>query len=192
MDMLNLFLCKIAKNLNRRNSSCEQKNRTLKKIREQYKNSPIFCIDADLEDDSDLLDVELEKVNIENITVDNDIAIMSQMSTFHSKNADISPPKEAKSIEDRIRQWQEYYKDKKVFSSEEMVSTKCIDERGDFGRTELHRSVMHNNVGRINELIEAGADAKIVDNSGNTPYRLGLLEDCKEAITALEKFGIVE
>lgn len=191
MDMMQEFLSKISKNLNETETPSDKKNRIIKAVEEKYKNSPIF-FDIEEDDEIDSLDVLIDNNIEETLEEDKFQSIMGQMTPKEPEEFREEESREEESREERIKYWQEYYKDKNVFPPEDMISTEEIDSRGNFGRTALHNAVIQNNPDKIKELIQQGADATIKDNSGNTPYRLALLEDCEEAIKALEELGVTK
>ncbi|MFW6173767.1 MAG: ankyrin repeat domain-containing protein [Elusimicrobiota bacterium] len=189
MDMMQEFLSKISENLEKKNISRNKKEVIIEVVKEKYKDSPIFFdVESDIEDEEIDSTEIITNDNIETPSDDKFQSIMGQMNLIEAGE----DSKEIESREERIKYWQEYYKDKNVFPSEDMISTEEIDNRGDFGRTALHNAVLQNDTDNIKELVQQGADVTIKDNSGNTPYRLALLEDCEDAIKALEELGVTK
>jgi len=83
-------------------------------------------------------------------------------------------------VEGSILKWQNHYTEKPtdcpegewpLFKRHEKV------DKGEYGWGPLHRAIMDNNLESVKKLISDGADTKMIDNGGNTPFELAVLED---------------
>lgn len=84
------------------------------------------------------------------------------------------------SKEQQILVLQEFYKDKQLFTQEELEYQNPLNEKGKFGRTKLHQAVLTGTLEDIKNLIAQGAEVKAKDNSGYTPLVLARLNGKKE------------
>jgi len=175
--LFSLFLDKIKSNMKRKGKNDEEVVAVLTKVNHRYRNSPIFE-KIDLTDDEDFDDY-IQEDAIE----DKDNDIMVQMTDFNIEN-DVRAQ--------RILTLQDFYEGKNVFPAEDMVNTECIDDKGAFGRTKLHLAVINRNLDEINILLDSGANTKITDNNGFTPYQTAVLEEFDDVIELFCEAGILE
>jgi len=91
-------------------------------------------------------------------------------------------------VEANIEKWQDYYTEKPddcpseewpIFRVKEQVDKK------EYGWGPLHRAIMENDLDEVKKLISEGADTKMTDNGGNTPFELAVLEDRDEIVEYL-------
>jgi len=170
------FLDNIKKNMEAKGKSSEQISKTILKVSKDYKNSPIFeKFDYSEEDIDDYLDPEEKE--------DRDNDIMSQLIDFNLDN-DVRAQ--------QILDWQKHYEDKNVFSAEDMVCSEDIDNKGVFGRTQLHTAVLNQDLKEIEKLLDSGANANIVDNNGFTPYQTANMEGYDDILKFFEQKGITK
>jgi hypothetical protein len=87
--------------------------------------------------------------------------------------------------EEKILALREYYKDKNVFPPEDIIDETSINLKGNFGRTPLHDAVLEDDVEKIIDLLNNGADITVADNNGHTPLILAKLEGKEKAIKIL-------
>jgi len=175
--LFGLFLDGIKSNMKQKGKSDEQIVRVLTDINSRYLNSPIFE-KIDLNDDEDFDDYMQEDA-----VEDKDNDIMVQMTDFNIKD-DVRAQ--------RILALQEFYKGKNVFPPEDLVNTECIDDKGAFGRTKLHVAVINRDLHEIVILLDSGANTKIADNNGFTPYQTAVLEEFNDVIELFVEKGILE
>ncbi len=99
------------------------------------------------------------------------------------------------SVENRIKRWQDHYssrpedcppKEWPIFKKEEWV------DKREFGRTPLHRAVMAGDLEKVKSLVSDGANTKMKDNGGNTPFELAVLEDMDDIVLWFQDEGINE
>ena len=173
MNATHKFLCIVSRNLKRKGYSVLKRDKIFRALQRKYTNSQF------LEPFVDHVDDEWETDTFHNTKEDKNLDIIDQMKMV------VDDP-----VEKRIRRWQKHYEDKEVFTDDEMETTSSIDEKGDYGRTQLHLAVLSDDPEKIVKLLKDGADPKIKDNSGYTPHKLALLEECDLALEALEKFGV--
>ena len=173
-----LFLDNISENMREKGKTEGQIHQTLTKINDKYKNSPIFetitIKDLEDEDFDDYLGTNDEKEN-------RDVDIMAQMTESTLENDDRAQ---------RILTLQEYYKDKEVFKDDEMEGTEEIDNRGIFGRTQLHTAVLAQDLATIEELLDNGANPHMVDNNGFTPFQTANVEGYEDVMALFVSRGI--
>jgi hypothetical protein len=173
MNATHKFLSCVSRGLKRRNYSVYHRDRILNILKKKYGEShfldPFFKHEED----------EWEFDTFHDTQGDKNLEVMDQMK--------IAPEE---SVEDRILRWQRYYESREVFSDDEMETISSIDEKGDYGRTKLHLAVLSDDADKILQLLKENADPKMKDNSGYTPHKLALLEECDLALAALEKFGV--
>lgn len=62
------------------------------------------------------------------------------------------------------------------------VDKSDINYRGLFGFTKLHQGVVDKDVKKIKELLKAGANKNIKDNSGHTPFDKAILGDLRDPV----------
>lgn len=91
-------------------------------------------------------------------------------------------------VEFNIKKWQKYYTEKPsdcpdsewpIFRSKEQV------DKLEYGRGPLHRAIMDNDLDLVKKLISEGVDVSMIDNGGNTPFELAVLEDRDEIVDYL-------
>ncbi len=84
------------------------------------------------------------------------------------------------SKEQQIIVLQQFYKDKQLFTQEELEYQNPLNEKGKFGRTKLHEAVLTGTLDEVKNLISQGAQVRAKDNSGYTPLILARLNGKKE------------
>lgn len=91
-------------------------------------------------------------------------------------------------VDANISKWQKYYSEKPsdcpdvewpLFRSKDQV------DKMEYGRGPLHRAIMDNNLELVKKLISEGTDVTMIDNGGNTPFELAVLEDRDEIVDYL-------
>ena len=97
----------------------------------------------------------------------------------------------------RIEKWRQHYEELEkqgtyVFDPSEQIVEGAIDNRLEYGRTELHKAVCENDLNKIKQLITNRANSNLVDNNGCTPYELALLEQKTAIVDLFESLGIFE
>ena len=96
-------------------------------------------------------------------------------------------------IEGNIKKWQNYYTEKPddcPDSEWPIFRVKDQVDKGEYGRTRLHRAVIDNNLELVKELISEGIDVNMIDNGGNTAFELAVLEDREDIVDYLLGTGI--
>lgn len=168
------FLDNIKANMLSKGSSNEQIVHYLSLVGEKYKSSPIFE-DLNLDEFDDDMEEYMGTCFGNNASLD----VINQMnSVVEEEDYNVRALK--------IIELQEYYRDKNFFPPEDMESEREVDDRGAFGRTQLHEAVLRQDKDRIIELLDEGASTDIADNNGLTPYKTAILENYVE-ITELFK-----
>jgi hypothetical protein len=99
-------------------------------------------------------------------------------------------PTEEEIKEEKILALREYYRDKNVFPAKDIIDDESINARGIFGRTQLHLAILEENEESIRDLVNLGADSKIVDNNGHTPYIMAKIEGKEKSLKVLEELGV--
>lgn len=91
-------------------------------------------------------------------------------------------------VEQNIEKWQNYYTEKPSDCPDEEWPIFRVKEQVDkkeYGWGPLHRAIMKNDLDEVNKLISDGADIKMKDNGGNTPFELAVLEDRDDIVEYL-------
>ena len=97
-------------------------------------------------------------------------------------------------IEGNIKKWQNYYTEKPDDCPDEewpIFRLKDKVDKGEYGRTRLHRAVIDNNLDLVKDLLSEGIDVNMIDNGGNTAFELAVLEDREDIVDYLLGTGIV-
>jgi len=96
-------------------------------------------------------------------------------------------------VEANIIKWQNYYAQKPEDCPHEewpLFRVKDQVDKGEYGWGPLHRAIMENDLDEVKKLISEGADTKMTDNGGNTPFELAVLEDRDEIVEYLLEIEI--
>ena len=159
--------------------NCRSKKR-VEEIRRRMKDEP--CFDEPPEDDEGGYEFLKQ--------YDDGLAIVRQMKKEKNWQTLSDVTYTGMDIEQRILALQVYYEDKNPFPKKDRIKKDNL--QGAYGRTRLHVAVLEEDLKCISELITSGANCKIKDNNGYTPYLLGVLEGKTKAIKLLKKLGIRE
>lgn len=177
------FLERVEKRLNVHGSDESVRKRVIKRLEKRL--DELNTLEEDDDDPWEEVDMDEENKGSEFALS----AFVDMQRTFKSEEDNY---KKELTKEERIRKLQQHYEGKSVFEKEDMISSEKIDDRGNYGRTALHQAVLNDDTDRLKELLADGADASIKDNSGNTPYRVALLEGKMEIIKIFEENGVTE
>ena len=85
--------------------------------------------------------------------------------------------------EKNITKWQNYYTEKPSDCPDKewpLFKKKDQVDKGAYGWGPIHRAVMENNLDLVKKLVSDGEDVTMLDNGGNTPFELSVLEDKEE------------
>jgi hypothetical protein len=88
-------------------------------------------------------------------------------------------------VEENIEKWQNYYTEKPSDCPDDqwpIFRQKDKVDKREYGWGPLHRAIMDNDLEKVKELISEGADIKMIDNGGNTPFEIAVLEDREEIV----------
>ena len=87
--------------------------------------------------------------------------------------------------EERILGWIDHY------SHEEPVFDDKDEDRGEFGRTELHKACEEGDLEKVKRLLDKGANPNLEDNNGYDSVSLSIIEGHDDIIEEFERSGIV-
>lgn len=179
----NLY-CKSCKKDTNKCEKCEVKSR-IEKIRKKYSEEPCLKEDDYSKDDEEECYL-FEKID--------DLSIIKKYELDkHWKDLkDVLDDcvKYSMTREQSISALELFYKEKNPFTIDERIKEE--DLQGRYGRTLLHEAVLLEDEDTIKKLINDGVDVTIKDNSGYTPYMIGVLEGKVKSITLLKSLGIKE
>ena len=168
MNTYEKFIQAIKKNLQEKEYDDEKKKRILIKIEEKYK-------------DSYLMQDDWKEEHLESHTL-----CFTDGNCFGEKGA---PNLDKIPRTQRVEFLRDFYaKTRPAFLPKEMLNP--LNEKVDYGRSQLHLLVLEKNLEKIKELVDAGANPYVKDNNGHTPLVLARLEGLQQVILFLMALGV--
>ena len=131
-------------------------------------------------------DDEDEELSLEN-PVPPIAVVAKQLFGGEEEDRNVDPAERERRVQLKI---QEYTKKPPVFRISQRIHEEEINTRGIYGRTRLHQAVLDGDQLTVQTLLDDGADHTLKDSSGNTPYRLAVIEQKAPILEMFHDRGI--
>jgi len=165
------FVERIRSRLQKRKFSREKIAFHIERLRDRYKDSPIFE-EINLGDEVDDYFEDFED-GIKHLPVVHEVEAVNLSFVILKQTYD-------ETVEKRIYQLRDHYEDLQeesgeiLFPDDEEILFDPINVPGIFGRTPLIQAVFDGDLDRVNELLDLGADIGAKDNSGNDALQIAI------------------